>query len=80
MDGVTSKCKVYVESVTKTSRAYEIVNFRGVAADELPENQRFNNASPSIEMKIGIANTRLHGTFVPGDQYYVDFTPATKPE
>ena len=74
-----TRCKVQVESVTRTggpNYPYERVKFVGVAADEIPENQAFNRASPCISFEIGIANTALHGKFNPGDQFYVDFTLA----
>ncbi len=72
-----SRCKVYIESITQHQFKAQTLNLRGIAADdELPENQRFNNASPSIEMKILVSNPVLKNAFRPGQRLYVDFTEA----
>lgn len=76
MSEVISRCKVYVDSITYHQFNAQTLNLRGIVADELPENQRFNNASPHIEMKILVSNPSLKGKFRPGMRLYVDFTEA----
>ena len=73
---IVTRCKVYVESVRKSQGGYETLELRGIMADEIPENKRFNSASPMIEMKIGVANPQVWGRLQPGDRFYVDFIPA----
>jgi hypothetical protein len=76
MEEVKTRCKVYVESVTQKQYC-EVLTLGGVAADsEIPEDKRFNNASPSIKMEIMVVNKALWGQFKPGEKFYVDFTPA----
>lgn len=43
------------------------------------ENKRFTKATPSGEIWLTIDNPAASVQFVPGDEYYVDFTPAPKP-
>jgi hypothetical protein len=43
---------------------------------DLPEDRRFNEATPWGEMEIGIQNPALAGFFSPGKAYYITITPA----
>lgn len=43
------------------------------------ENQRFWDASPSGELKLGTINPEAWQAFELGGEYYVDFTPAPQP-
>lgn len=50
----------------------------GYPADGTDENNSFARWSPSVNYQMLIANPALFGKLVPGDEYYVDFTPAEK--
>lgn len=59
----------------------ERLHFHGVAAKAYPadgsdEDNTFAKFSPSVELKITIANPALVGKFKPGEKFYLDFTPA----
>jgi hypothetical protein len=46
-------------------------------ADGSDEDNTYAHYSPSAECSITIANPALHGKFVAGQKFYVDFTEAT---
>jgi hypothetical protein len=60
----------------------ETVLMRPVTPDKDPmgENQKFWNATPSGEIKMTITNPEAWGSFRPGMECYVDFTPAEQEE
>ena len=51
-------------------RSYE---FTAVYDDKTPENQRFAKATPSGQLTIAVSNPAV--SYVPGKEYYLDFTP-----
>lgn len=56
------------------------VIFGGVYDTSIPEDQRFQQATPYAEAKFKIDNPAAIEQFKPGESYYVDFTPVPKPE
>lgn len=48
-----------------------------VTAYNAPEDKPFWDATPIGEITIGVANEQALKLFVPGQQYFVDFTPAS---
>lgn len=40
------------------------------------ENTKFWQASPSGSIELGTINMEAAAMFVPGEEYYIDFTPA----
>lgn len=88
-----SRAKMMVETVTehrptrnwdyeKKCEGDEItrrqtVKFESVYDSKIPEDLRFQEASPSAGMHITLANQALIDTFKPGQFYYVDLTPVT---
>ncbi len=79
---MTTRAKVYVESVKLHMGGNEEVQFRaiaktgGYAEDGLDENNTYARYSPSADFRLMIANPALFGQFKPNQYYYVDFTPA----
>jgi len=47
-------------------------------SNEIPENQRFHKATPSGTIKMMVDNPPAAEVFVPGMEFYVDFTPVQK--
>ena len=45
-------------------------------ADGSDEDNTYASFTPTATMSINITNKALHGTFKPGQKFYVDFTPA----
>lgn len=76
------RAKMKITSVTRHSAEYETLTMCGVSkstpypADGFDEDNTFAKFSPSVDLKIGIANPALIGKFEPGETYYVDFSPA----
>jgi hypothetical protein len=85
------RCKVRVGSCipfrdTEGKTLNETLQFHGVSksdgpypADGSDENNTFSKWSPSVSINIMIANPALFEKLVPGEEYYVDFTPVPKP-
>lgn len=47
-----------------------------VYADGQPENNEFNEATPSGQLKMTIDSSKAKGYFKPGKDYYLDFSEA----
>lgn len=46
----------------------------------IPEDQRFAQATPSGTIRMQVNNPSAHEFFKLGEEYYLDFTPAPKPD
>lgn len=66
-DGVTTAERVIFHGVSKSG---------GYPEDGSDEDNTFAKFSPSVMFDMQIANPALIGKYVPGDTFYVDFTPA----
>lgn len=68
-----------VSEVTKTSYGSERVKLNAVySGDKNSEDNTYAKATPSASVDIQIDNPEVHGAFVPGQKFYVDFTPAAE--
>lgn len=76
MPEVMSRAKFYVTSVTLLGNSNQRVALNAMYDDGIPENKRFNQASPTGEMSILVSNPALAGKFRPGQRFYLDFTEA----
>lgn len=80
------RAKFYVSAVDRVVGAAgevtaERVKFAAVCPpsfdkDGLHEDSTFSKYSPMANCEIYINNPALHGKYVPGQKFYVDFTPA----
>lgn len=74
------RAKFVVQSVTEhntyTGGCYKDVKMNPVMADDVEENKRFHEATPSGEIKMTITNPSAADAFKPGDTFYVDFIEA----
>jgi len=76
---VTSiRSKFIVSSVTKynNSGAASVKLQPVYSADPASENKAFWDATPNGSIELHIQNPAAAERFVPGQAYYVDFTPA----
>lgn len=70
------RAKLQIETVTNTTYS-ERLKFHAVyGGDKNKEDNTFSEATPSASLEMEITNKELHGKFVPGQKFYVDFTPA----
>lgn len=60
------------ESVTR------FVNFSSCYDPTIPEDQRFQKATPWATARFQIDNPAALEQFIPGQDYYLDFTPVPK--
>ena len=75
------RAKLRVESVThahyhKDAPPYSTVKLTAQYDDSIPEDQRFQKATPSGHCEMQIDNPAALEQFVPGKTFYLDFTPA----
>jgi hypothetical protein len=72
-----TRCKFKVESVKRWSGNFEEIVL-GPVPGGTEENESFAFA-PSGKLVIVVANTVLLGQIKPGEEYYLDLTPASQP-
>lgn len=69
------RAKFRVETVTYHRDGYASIKlFPVVSGSE--ENKRFYKYTPSGSIELSTINLEAAGQFLPGHDYYVDFTPA----
>lgn len=72
------RAKLQLASVTEHSWGGKTLRFEARYDETIPEDRRFQKATPSGHMELQIDNPMALGQFKIGDSYYVDFTNAPK--
>lgn len=72
---MTVRAKFKVQSVTESEGGLKTANLSPVTSGS-PENERFFKWTPGGQIQLGTINPDAAAQFVPGRQFYVDFTPA----
>ena len=81
------KAKMLCQSVSRSSagneqdgtkRFQETVTLTAVTYGDDDENKTYAQYTPSASVSMTIDNQRALGAFEPGEEYYVDFTPAKR--
>ena len=75
----TVRAKLHLKSVTKHDWGASVLNFETRYDDTIPEDQRFQKATPSGSAEFTIDNPTALSQFEVGEDYYVDFSPVPKP-
>ncbi len=70
------RAKLYLASETKHSWGGKTLKFESRYDDTIPEDRRFQRATPSASAEFLIDNPAALAKFELGKSYYVDFTPA----
>lgn len=70
------RAKMKCASVNKTEHSEEVTLDAVYSGDKNSEDNTYSQATPSAQLKMSVTNKSVHGAFVPGQKYYVDFTPA----
>ena len=84
-DQPTMRAKMRVSNAYTNSDGSQSLTFSAVAknegypADGSDENNTFARFTPSATVSMLVQNPALAGKFEIGQEFYVDFTPATKP-
>lgn len=78
---MTVRAKLKLTSVTEASYGrgstpVKTLKFSAQYDNSIPEDQRFQKATPSGSCELQIDNPRAVEQFVLGNDYYVDFSPA----
>lgn len=76
------RAKFFVQSIT-TSKAWNGPGLMGTVrlqpvTSGSEENKAFYEATPAGQIELGTVNHEALKQFNVGDEFYVDFTPATK--
>lgn len=72
------RAKITCSSIVKTS-GQEIVSFCAVTSGDSEENKTYSKYTPNLGLNMTITNDNVLGAFVPGENYYLHFTPASSP-
>lgn len=70
----TTRCKFKCDSVILSEHGAE-VKFSPVTSTS-PENDSFFKWTPYGEFRMGLINVDQASKFIPGQNYYIDLTPA----
>ena len=73
MDSIRAKFKV--QSVTESEGGLKTANLVPVTSGS-PENEKFFKWTPGGQIQLSTLNPDAGAKFVPGRQFYVDFTAA----
>lgn len=75
----TVRAKFKVQSVTESEGGLKTANLSPVTSGS-PENEKFFKWTPGGQIQLGTINPEAAAQFVPGRQFYVDFTAAEEPK
>lgn len=70
---MTTRCKFHCDSVTEFKEGAKAMFY--AVHNGSPENEKFFLYTPSASMELQLVKKNV---FVPGKQYYIDITEATK--
>lgn len=76
---MTIRAKMQLTHVTETVRGNQgdkILKFAAVYDQTIPEERRFQKATPTAEFTMTVNNPLALEQFKLGEKYYVDFSPA----
>lgn len=77
---MTIRAKIQLTHITQSSwgnKDDRILKFAAIYDETIPEEQRFQKATPSAEFTMTVNNPVALEQFVLGEKYYVDFTLAS---
>ena len=72
------RAKMQLDSITEAAWGGKTLRFRSQYDTSIPEDQRFQKATPSASAEFQIDNPVALEQFKLGDYYYLDFVPAPK--
>jgi hypothetical protein len=72
---MTVRAKFKVQSTTEMEGGLKTANLTPVTSGS-PENEQFFKWTPGGQIQLGTINPEAGAQFVPGRQFYVDFTPS----
>lgn len=78
------RAKMNLTSITEEKygpqdgNSMKYLNFSCQYDTTIPEDQRFQKATPNGSAKFQVDNPDALAQFIPGQSYYVDFTPVPK--
>ena len=76
---MTVRAKLQLNSMTELAWGGKTLRFVAQYDPSIPEDQRFQKATPCAQAEFQIDNPAALEQFKLGEYYYVDFSPATKP-
>lgn len=76
---MTVRAKFQLQEITTTAWGSKRLKFSCQYDSNIPEDQRFQKATPSGHIEMQIDNPAAVEQFTLGDYYYADFNAAPKP-
>jgi len=76
---MTVRAKLQLSEVTEQLGGSKKVRFMTIYDNTIPEDQRFQKATPWGSVEFVIDNPAALAQFKLGDYYYLDFNPVPKP-
>lgn len=73
---MTVRCKFQLAEITSTMGTAKRLKFSAVYDQTIPEDQRFQKATPWGQFEMVVDNPAALEQFVLGKSYYFDATPA----
>lgn len=73
---MTVRAKLKVTSITDFGGGVKTLRFDAQYDDSIPEDQKFEQYTPTAHAEFRITNPAALAQFEVGKSYYVDFTPA----
>lgn len=71
-----TRAKMRVSSVMIDEHSDTVKMHAVYGGDKNSEDNTFAKATPSADLSMSVSNPALRGTFLPGQKFYVDFSPA----
>ena len=72
---MTVRAKLHLSAITERAYGRKTLRFETRYDDSIPEDLRFEQATPSGHVELDIDNPLALEQFVLGEDYYVDFNP-----
>ena len=77
---MTVRAKMHLMEITEYAWGGKNLKFETHYDEDIPEDQRFQKATPSGSITMSIDNPTALAQFELGKHYYVDFKPVPVPE
>lgn len=75
-DSKKFRAKFQLQEITNQMGGQRTLTFRAAWDPTIPENERFNKATPCGELKMVVSNPDVQPEI--GQYFYLDFTPAER--
>ena len=72
---MNTRCKFQCVEVKHQKQSQNVL-LEPVTSDSAEENKSFSKYTPAGKLELTITNEKIFNVFVPGNDYYIDISPA----